>query len=411
MENKIYGLIGRKLGHSYSPAIHRLLGRKDYGLFELEPEELGAFLSGRSIGGVNVTIPYKRDAMAFCGRIDSRAAGIGCINTIVNEKGVLCGYNTDIDGFLCLASLLNVEAAGKKALVLGDGGTSLTARAALRELGAGEIVTVSRHGPVAYSDLGKHKDAFLIVNTTPVGMFPNCPDALVSLKDFPGCGGVIDVVYNPHRTALIMEAQSLGIPCTDGLPMLAAQAAAAEELFFGRKLSGGKIGEIVSSIRRETENIIIIGMPGSGKTSAGRALSQITGRECVDIDEEIVKSAGASIPEIFAKDGETGFRSLETETLKKFCALSGKIITTGGGTVLRPENYGLLRQNGRIYHITRDTALLATDGRPLSRDLDKMYSRRMPLYRRFADAEISNSGTVENTAGAILEDFNEHSCD
>ncbi len=414
MGERVCGLLGRKLGHSWSVPIHEALGCRGYRLIELEPEELAPFLRRADIGGLNVTIPYKRDVMPLCGEIDPAAADIGSVNTIVRgADGILRGYNTDIDGFIYMARRAGITLAGKKVVVLGTGGASLTAQAAARRAGAREIAVISRSGPDNYGNLHRHADAEVLVNTTPVGMYPGNGAAAVDLMAFPACRGVLDVVYNPRRTALLLQAEELGIPCCDGLPMLVAQAKRAEEHFTGRAIADSENERILSQLRREMGNIVLIGMPGCGKSTVGRLLSDLTGREAVDIDQQIALRAGCSIPEIFARGGEAEFRALEREETARAGALTGKILLTGGGAVKTPENYGALRQNGRIYHLLRDLGTLPTDGRPLSQgaDLGAMWRQREPLYRRFRDVTMDNNGPAEDTAAVIWRDFCEHSGD
>ena len=414
MGERVCGLLGRKLGHSWSVPIHEALGCRGYRLIELEPEELAPFLRRADIGGLNVTIPYKRDVMPLCGEIDPAAADIGSVNTIVRgADGVLRGYNTDIDGFIYMARRAGITLAGKKVVVLGTGGASLTAQAAARRAGAREIAVISRSGPDNYGNLHRHADAEVLVNTTPVGMYPGNGAAPVDLTAFPQCRGVLDVVYNPRRTALLLQAEELGIPCCDGLPMLVAQAKRAEEHFTGRAIADSENERILSQLRREMGNIVLIGMPGCGKSTVGRLLADLTGREAVDIDQQIALRAGCSIPEIFARGGEAEFRALEREETARAGALTGKILLTGGGAVKTPENYGALRQNGRIYHLLRDLGTLPTDGRPLSQgaDLQAMWRQREPLYRRFRDVTMDNNGPAEDTAAVIWRDFCEHSGD
>ena len=414
MDGRCYGLLGRKLGHSWSVPIHQALGCPDYRLIELEPDALGDFLRRTDIGGLNVTIPYKRDVMPYCDEIDAAARAIGSVNTIVRRPdGKLYAYNTDAAGFCYMAQRAGISFAGRKAVILGSGGASLTAQACARQLGAWEVVVISRSGPDNYENLSRHADAEIVVNTTPVGMYPVNGAAPVDLTAFPACRGVLDVIYNPRRTALLQQAEALDIPCSDGLPMLVAQAKAAEEHFFGTAIPDGENERILAQLRQETENIVLIGMPGCGKTTVGHLLAQKTGREAIDLDERIAARAGCSIPEIFARGGEADFRVLEREETAKAGALSGKILLTGGGVVKTAENYPSLHQNGRIYHLLRPIGELATDGRPLSQgaDLSAMWAEREPLYRRFRDVVIENTGTVEDTADGIWRDFCAHSGD
>ena len=414
MGERVYGLLGRKLGHSWSVPIHTALGCAGYRLIELEPEELAPFLRREDIGGLNVTIPYKRDVMSLCDVIDPAAEAIGSVNTIVRRPdGKLVGCNTDIDGFRYMARRAGISLAGKKVVILGSGGASLTAQAAARQEGAAEITVISRSGPDNYENLGRHADAQVLVNTTPVGMYPKNGEQPVDLAVFPALEGVLDVIYNPRRTALLLQAEERGIPCSDGLPMLVAQASAAEERFFGKTIPAGENERILAQLRREMTNIVLIGMPGSGKTTVGEALSRLTGREAVDLDQMIAADAGCSIPEIFSREGESGFRAREAAAAAEAGKRTGVILLTGGGIVKTAANYDALHQNGRIYQLVRDLSLLPTEGRPLSQgaDLEAMWRERAPLYRRFRDAEIDNSGTVEDTAAAIWRDFCEHSGD
>ncbi len=412
MGERIYGLLGRRLGHSWSAPIHAALGCADYRLIELEPEELGAFLAREDIGGLNVTIPYKRDVMPYCDILDSMAAAIGSVNTLVRRAdGRLYGYNTDAAGFCFMARRAGIAFAGKKALVLGSGGASRTAVACAKDLGAREVVVISRTGENNYANLDRHADADVVVNATPVGMYPNNGAAAVDLTAFPACAGVLDLIYNPRRTALLLQAEALGIRCSDGLPMLVAQAKAAEERFFDKPIAESENERILAQLRREMTNLVLIGMPGSGKSAVGAALAALTGREAIDIDARIVQRTGRSIPDIFAADGEAAFRALEREVTAECGAESGKLLITGGGAVKTPENYAALHQNGRIYQLLRPLELLPTDGRPLSqgKDLAALWAERAPLYERFRDAAADNSGTVEETAQTIWRDFCENS--
>ncbi len=409
-EKKIYGLLGRKLGHSFSVQIHKSLGNDDYKLIELEPGELQNFLLRGNIGGLNVTIPYKRDVMAMCGHIDSAALDIGAVNTIVPGPDGLHAYNTDKYGFEYAVHRAGIDFSGKKVLILGSGGTSHTARAAAKALGAGEVIVISRSGENNYNNLERHSDAGIIVNTTPVGMYPDCPNSPVSLKLFPSCSGVMDVVYNPLRTGLVMEAERLGIPCSGGIYMLVAQAKMAEELFFSTVFEDSVIDSIARGLIADNTNIVIIGMPGSGKSSVGRAVARLTGREMVDMDDHITNTYGLSPAQIINSKGESAFRTVETQALAQVCGKGGRVIATGGGTVTVQENYPLLHQNGRVYCLSRPLELLPTYGRPLSMGpggLEAIYRVREPMYRQFADVIVDNTNSVDNTAETIWREFNE----
>ena len=408
---RIYGLLGRKLGHSYSVPIHRALGNEAYALYELEPDALSAFLRRPDIGGLNVTIPYKRDVMTYCDELDETARQIGSVNTIVRRAdGSLKGYNTDAYGLNYLADRTQISFAGRKMVVFGSGGASLTAQAVAKNGGARAVVVVSRSGEENYNNLERHADAEVLINTTPLGMVPNKGEMPADPALFPACKGVLDLVYNPRRTAFLLRAEELGIPCADGLGMLVAQAKAAEELFFDRAIDDGENRRILRLLRESMQNIVLIGMPGSGKTTVGAALGKLTGRRVIDLDEQIVGVAGRSIPEIFADSGEAAFRALEREQALVWGCESELILVCGGGIVKDERNYPALRQNGRIYQIARETTQLAREGRPLSAhaDLDAMQRERAPLYRRFRDAEIANDASPEDAAQRIWNDYYSH---
>ena len=397
------GLLGRKLGHSYSPQIHRELSCYEYKLYEKEPEELEAFLKSGTFDGLNVTIPYKKTVMAYLDEISPEAAAIGSVNTIVNRGGKLTGYNTDAFGFSWLLQKSGVEAADKKALVFGSGGASVTVCHVLKSLGADPVVVISRTGENNYENLDRHLDAKLLINATPLGMYPNNGESPVDLTRFSALDGVLDVVYNPARTALMLQAEQLGIPHASGLSMLVAQAKKACEYFTGNPVPDAEIDRIERLLSRQMENIILIGMPGCGKSSVGKALAAALNRTFLDADEEIVRRAGCSIPEIFAAQAEAGFRRLESAVLADLGKQSGIVLATGGGCVTRSENYPLLHQNGTIFWLLRSPWKLPSDGRPLSQaeSAEAMYARREPMYRRFVDVKIDNEGAIERAVEAI----------
>lgn len=400
------GLLGEKLGHSYSPQIHSMLADYEYKLFEKSPEELEDFLKSGEFDGLNVTIPYKKSVMPYCAELSPTAAQIGSVNTIVRRSdGSLYGDNTDAFGFENLIVHNGIEVKGKKALVLGTGGASVTAQAVLKNLGAREVVVISRKGEDNYENIAKHADAEIIANTTPVGMYPNNGKAAVDLTQFPKLSGVLDVVYNPARTALLLQAERLGIPCAGGLYMLVSQAKRSCELFTGKSIPDSEIDRIERVLSHQMQNIVIIGMPGSGKTAVSTMLAERLGRKIFDTDTIVSEKASMTIPEIFAAQGEAGFRKLETEATAEVGKLSGNIISTGGGVVTVADNYELLHQNGVIVWIERDTNKLARDGRPisLSSDLNELYAARLPLYERFADIKADNNGDINDTANAIME--------
>ena len=405
-DKKRCGLIGEKLGHSFSPAIHGKLADYEYRLYELSPGQLGPFLEKKEFDGLNVTIPYKKTVIPYCDELTEAAKSIGSVNTIVKRAdGTLLGHNTDYDGIMWLLKNAGAQVQGKKAVVLGTGGASLTVQAALRNLGAAQVVVISRSGEENYENIARHADAKILINATPVGMYPKTGVSPVDLDVFTALEGVFDVVYNPAKTQLLLEAEKRGIPCANGLGMLVAQAKAACERFTGQPVADEKVYTIKAEMERTTRNVMLIGMPGSGKSTVGAALAESLGRRLVDVDERIVEMAGCSIPEIFAKDGEEGFRQIEHQALCEVSKESGLVIATGGGVVTRPENLDPMRQNSLIVWLLRDTALLPKDGRPLSQanSLTEMFKVREPLYRAAADCIADNNGSLEDTVKQILE--------
>ena len=402
-----YGLLGEKLGHSFSPQLHKALAGYDYRLLPTPPEAVEELLRRREFKGLNVTIPYKQTVIPLCDEVDPRAAAIGAVNTVVNRGGRLTGYNTDMDGLIYLARRAGVDMAGKKVVILGSGGTSRTARAAAGELGAAEIVTVSRKGEDNYENLSRHGDAGVLINTTPVGMYPNGGVSPVDLALFPRLEGVLDVVYNPLRTALLMQAEERGIPCSCGLPMLVAQAKRAAELFTGEDIPDSRLEEVITALTAQVRNVVLIGMPGCGKSTVGRMLAKRLGKKFLDLDYQITTEARMSIPQIFAERGEEGFRDMERGLAQELGACTGCVISTGGGIVTRRENYAPLHQNGVIVHLTRDLERLPKTGRPISQstDLRQLWARREPLYRSFADVTADNNGSLEETLEQIEKEL------
>lgn len=402
----MYGLLGETLGHSFSPQIHACLGDYEYKLFEVAPEDLGDFLRSGSFEGLNVTIPYKKAVMPYLAEISENAKAIGSVNTItVLPNGTLRGDNTDYDGFLYLVRRSGIAVNGKKALVLGTGGASLPVKKVLSDLGAREIISISRTGENNYQNLEKHFDADLIVNTTPVGMYPNNLQAPLSLDGFSLLSGVLDIVYNPQKTQLILDAEQRGIPAFSGLTMLVAQAKRAAELFLNTNIDDRKNDEIYETLSRQMKNIVLVGMPGCGKSTVGKALAKRLSRPFFDADQEIVKRAGKSIPEIFQTEGEAGFRKIETEVLFDLCRQSGAVIATGGGAVTVPKNHDILRQNSLVVFINRDIAVLPTNGRPLSEqnDLHEMFRQRLPLYRAVCDYEVDGNSEIQTVTDRVAE--------
>lgn len=399
-----YGLLGEHLSHSYSPQIHKMLGGYDYQLFEKSPDELKDFLLNGDFDGINVTIPYKKAVIPYCSELSPAAEKIGSVNTIIRRAdGSLYGDNTDYYGFCELARKAGAEIGGK-AIILGNGGVSPTVKAALEDMGADEIITVSRSGENNYDNLYLHYDADVIVNATPVGMFPNNGQSLLELKQFKDCKCVLDVIYNPMRTQLILDAEKLGIKAAGGLYMLVAQAARACELFIGRKIDGQQTDAVYNKLSADMQNIILIGMPGCGKSTSGYKLHKMTGRELIDLDNVITERAGMSIPEYFEKYGNDGFRKLETEVVRDICRQSGKIIATGGGVITREENYDPLHQNGIVFFLERNVEDLPTNGRPLSQANTpaKLAEERLPLYNKWCDFKVKGTSPYD-TALKILE--------
>ncbi len=414
-----YGLIGSKLGHSYSKTIHEMLCGYRYDLCPLPTEEEArAFLTKRMFKAINVTIPYKKLVMEYCTYIDPRAKAIGAVNTVVNKNGLLYGYNTDYMGFAYLCESHGVDFTGKTVLILGTGGTHNTTSAVARDKGAAKILTVSRRpdpekGELSYEE-AVHSGAQIVINTTPAGMYPNVGVCNLDVAAMPGLEAVLDVVYNPDKTELILRAEEAGVPvAVGGLEMLVAQAVYAAEYFLSRKFpdAPAEIAQIANTLRRDTLNIALIGMPSSGKTTVGRALAKELGKTFVDLDEEIVKANGKTIPDIFADEGEDGFRAKETEQVARFSKEGHQLLSCGGGVIKRPENLRLLRQNGVVLFLDRPLeSLVVGGGRPLSSSTDAlrtMEAERRPLYLAAADAVVPNNTTVADAVNAAMEALDE----
>lgn len=403
----VCGLLGKKLGHSFSPRLHAALGDYTYRLFEVLEEELGAFLSSGYFYGINVTIPYKQAVLPYLSEVSDRARRIGAVNTILRRPdGGLFGDNTDYDGFLWMVRRSGVSVAGKKVLVLGSGGASKTAVTVLEDLNAREVVVISRRGKNSYATLDQHSDAEVIVNATPVGMYPENGVAPLSLDGFPHLLCVLDVIYNPARTALLLQAETRGIPFVNGLPMLVAQAKRAAELFSGESIPESELDRITHALALDTTNLVLIGMPGCGKSTVGRRCAEALGRPHLDTDEMLRERAGMSAGAYLRTFGEEAFRSLETECVREAGKQTGVVISTGGGVVTRPENYAPLHQNGRIILLSRALSELSRSDRPLSAgDLGELFRVRAPMYQFFADAEVQSQPEVNDTVKQVLEVF------
>lgn len=412
-----YGLIGEKLTHSFSKEIHAQLFDYKYELCEIPKDRLDAFMRARDFKAINVTIPYKQAVIPYLDEISDAARDIGAVNTIVNRGGKLYGDNTDFLGLSALIKRTGVELSGKKVYILGSGGTSKTAAAVVKSLGAAEVNRVSRSGRdgcITY-EAAQGEDIEVIINTTPCGMYPKIGYTPIDITPFKNLCGVIDAVYNPLSSALVCAAKAYGIPAAGGLYMLVAQAAFAAEKFTGESVAPEKIEKIYRKMLISKRNIVLIGMPASGKTTVGTILSKNLGMPLIDTDSEICKFTGRAIPEIFAESGEAGFRDIEAQIIKEVSARQGVIISTGGGAILRRENTELLRENGRIYFLDRPLELLiTTDDRPLSSnraDLEKRYNERYDIYCDSADIKIDGAATPEICADRIKEDFfNEDTC-
>lgn len=393
-----FGLIGKTLKHSYSKIIHEQFLEYKYDLVSIEEDEIQSFIENDEYKGFNVTIPYKKTIIPFCEAVSDEALKIGSVNTVIKKDGKLFGYNTDYAGFLKMANRANISFLGKKVAVLGSGGTYNTAFSVVQDNGAREIISVSRSGKYNYENINEWDDCEIIINTTPVGMYPNNGDSIIDIDNFKNLEGVIDVIYNPLKTKLVFEAEKRGIKAVGGLYMLVYQAKEAFEIFTGKKLSDEKVDLVYNSLVKNMENLVFIGMPGSGKSTAGEFCAKNYGRELLDIDEMIVKKAGMTIPEIFEKYGEDYFRDLETECAKEAGKQTGKIISCGGGIIKRKENLYPLAQNAKICWIKRDLSALATDGRPLSKDINaliQMEKERMPKYEAFKDLCIENNSDLD----------------
>ena len=407
------GLVGKNLTHSYSKLIHGKLGSYKYELCSVCPRKLENLIKSKNFIGLNVTMPYKKTVMRYCGELDGIAQRIGSVNTLAFEKGVLKGFNTDYFGLSYALNRSGISLKNKKVIIMGNGGVSATVQVLARDLGAREVLVCSSRSNFNYKNIYDSLDAEIIINATPVGMYPHSEEKLIDITKFKNLSGFADLIYNPFYTRLMLDAKKMGADVCGGLAMLVAQAKASSEIFMKVKLKDDLIEKIIKEIYFKMANIVLIGMPGSGKTAIGKILAKKVGKKFIDSDSEIEKLCGLSIPKIFEINGESEFRKLENDILKKICQKTGAVLSVGGGAVLTQNAYEILRQNAEIYQIKRDLNLLEMSGRPLSKsraEIEKIYKKRKPIYEKFQNGAVENNGSIESAAQKILEDFYESSC-
>lgn len=407
------GLVGKNLTHSYSKLIHGKLGSYKYELCSVCPQELENLIKSKNFIGLNVTMPYKKNVMKYCEELDGIAQKIGSVNTLAFENGALKGFNTDYFGLSYALNRSGISLKNKKVIIMGNGGVSATVQVLARDLGAREVLVCSSRSDFNYKNIYGRSDAEIIINATPVGMYPHSEEKLINITKFKNLSGFADLIYNPFYTRLMLDAKKMGADVCGGLAMLVAQAKASSEIFMKVKLKDDLIEKIIKEIYFKMANIVLIGMPGSGKTAIGKVLAEKIGKKFIDSDFEIEKLCGLSIPKIFEIKGESEFRKLENDILKKICQKTGAVLSVGGGAVLTQDAYEILKQNAEIYQIKRDLNLLEMSGRPLSKskaEVEKIYKKRKPIYEKFQNGAIENDGSIENAAQKILEDFYESSC-
>ena len=411
-QNLKCGLLGEHLRHSFSPIIHSYLADYSYALFEKEKEDVKDFLKSDLYDAINVTIPYKKTVIPYLDKLSPEAQSIGAVNTITKDsEGRLCGNNTDYYGFEYLVKKSKITLKDKNILIIGAGGASTTANAVSKDMGAGKVTVISRKSRPNYEEIQQlFHETQVIINCSPVGMYPKNLISPLSLEKFTACCGVIDMIYNPAKTKLLLDAEHLAIPCINGLSMLTAQAKRACELFLNEKIDNSEIDRITDIINKKTRNIVLVGMPGSGKSTVGNIIAEKMSRPFYDTDEEIVKNTGQVIPKIFENEGENTFRIYENRAVCSVGKMSGCVISTGGGVVTREINLEPLAQNSLIFFIKRDISAIPTDNRPLSQknSLADMFSKRLPMYKYFCDFEVGNDSTPEECAEKIISLFNSH---